>query len=104
MQGTCLKVFVSETQRFDGMLLFEWLLEQAKKIGIGGGTALRAIAGFGRHGKLHEEAFFELAGDLPVEVEFLLSEEQATRLLELLRAHKLKLFYVKIPAEYGVTS
>jgi PII-like signaling protein len=104
MQGVCLKFFVSETQRLDGILLFEWLLEQAKKTGIGGGTALRAIAGFGRHGKLHEEAFFELAGDLPVEVEFLLSEEQASRLLELLRAHQLKLFYIKIPAEYGVTS
>lgn len=103
MQGICLKLFVSETQRHDGILLFEWLLEQAKKIGIGGGTAVRAIAGFGRHGRLHEETFFELAGDLPVEVEFLLSEDQANRLSQLLREHGLKLFYVKTPAEYGIT-
>lgn len=103
MQGVCLKFIVSETQRLDGVLLFEWLLEQAKKAGIGGGTALRAIAGYGRHGRLHEEAFFELAGDLPVEVEFLLSEVQATQLLQLLHEHQLKLFYIKMSAEYGVT-
>jgi PII-like signaling protein len=72
-------------------------------MGIGGGTALRAVAGFGRHGRLHEEAFFELAGDLPVEIEFLVSTEQAEQLLVLLKTESLRLFYVAIPAEYGIT-
>jgi uncharacterized protein len=102
MQGICLKLYASEIQRYDDMLLFEWLLEQAKKMGISGGTAIRAIAGFGRHGKLHEETFFELAGDLPVEVEFLVTEQEASQLLALLKTHELRLFYVKMPAEYGV--
>lgn len=104
MQGICLKIFVSESQRHHGKLLFEWLLEQAKGMGFGGGTAIRAIAGFGRHGRLHEEAFFELAGDLPVEVEFLVSAEQAERLLALLRDENLRLFYAQMPAEYGISS
>lgn len=103
MQGVCWKFFMGEAQRHGGDLLYEWLLEQAKGMGIAGGTAIRAIAGFGRHGRLHEEAFFELAGDLPVEVEFLISEPQAERLLALISAEKLQLFYVKMPAEYGVT-
>ena len=90
-------------QRHNSVLLFEWLLEQGKKTGIGGGTAVRAIAGYGRHGRLHEETFFDLAGDLPVEVEFLLSEDQAAALLNLLLEQKISLFYVKIPAEYGVS-
>jgi PII-like signaling protein len=103
MQGVCLKFFVSEVQRHGSELLYEWLLEQAKGMGIGGGTALRAVAGFGRHGRLHEEAFFELAGDLPVEIEFLVSTEHAERLLALLKTEGLRLFYVAIPAEYGIT-
>jgi PII-like signaling protein len=103
MQGICLKLFVAEAQRHDGMLLYEWLLEQARNMGIGGGTAFRAIAGFGRHGRLHEEAFFELAGNLPVEVEFLVTEEQAERLMALLKIHHLKLVYARMPAEYGVS-
>ena len=103
MQGVCLKFFVSEVQRHGSELLYEWLLEQAKIMGIPGGTAIRAIAGFGRHGRLHEEAFFELAGDLPVEVEFLVGAEQAEQLLALLKAEGLRLFYARMPAEYGIT-
>lgn len=102
MQGIYLKIYVSEDQKHDGMLLYEWLLEQAKKMGIHGGSAFRAIAGFGRHGVLHEETFFELAGKLPVEVGFVVNEGEAANLLALLKAENLRLFYVKIGAEYGV--
>lgn len=104
MHGICLKLFVSEAQRYSSELMYEWLLEEAKKMGIQGGTAFRATAGFGRHGKLHEETFFELAGELPVEIEFMLSEHQLEQIMHLLRTNGLKLFYVKMPAEYGVTS
>jgi len=104
MQGICLKFFVSEAQRHGGMLLYEWLLEQAKGMGIAGGTAIRAVAGFGRHGKLHEEGFFELAGDLPVEIDFLVTAEQADELLDMLKAENLRLFYVRMPAEYGISA
>jgi PII-like signaling protein len=103
MQGICLKLFVSEAQHHSGKLLYEWLLEHAKNMGISGGTAIRAAAGFGRHGKLHEETFFELAGELPVEIEFMVSEHQAEQIMQLLKANGLKLFYAKVPAEYGVT-
>ena len=103
MQGMCLKLFVTEGKRHRGELLYEWLLEQAKQLGVPGGSVFRATEGYGRHGKLHKETFFELAGDLPLEVEFVLSAEQANSLLALIRQANLKLFYVKMPAEYGVT-
>ncbi|MBU0593220.1 MAG: DUF190 domain-containing protein [Gammaproteobacteria bacterium] len=103
MQGVSLKLFVSEARRHEGRLLHEWLLEQAKALGIRGGTAIRAIAGYGRHGKLHEETFFELAGELPVEVEFFLGEAEARQLLDVLRHHQLRLCYVMTAAEYGIT-
>ena len=103
MLGICLKIYVSEARRQDGKLLYEWLLEQAKALGIKGGTVIRAIDGYGRHGRLHEETFFELAGELPVAVEFLLDEAQCESLLALLRTRKLKLFYVKMAAEFGIS-
>jgi uncharacterized protein len=99
--GTFLKFFVSEYREHDGILLYEWLLERAKKSGLQGGTAVRAVAGFGRHGVLHEETFLELAADLPVEVSFVASEEETRRFLDLLQAENLDLFYVKFPVEYG---
>lgn len=103
MQGICLKLYVSESQRQGGHLLYEWLLERARALGISGGTATRAIAGFGRDGRLHEEAFFELAGTLPVEVVFLLNEVQCELILAAVKDAGLRLFYVRMPAEFGVT-
>ena len=102
MQGIYLKFYVHENRNHHHKLVYEWLLEQAKALGIHGGSVFKAIAGFGHHGVLHEDHFFELAGDLPVEVVFIVSEEQAERLLSLLRQEMLTLFYVKMPVEYGV--
>ena len=102
MQGTCLKIYLTEIQKHDGKLLYEWILEQAKNIGIPGGSVFRAIAGYGRHGKLHEETFFELAADLPVELEFVASDELIGQLLALLERERLRLFYVKYPVTSGL--
>jgi PII-like signaling protein len=102
MQGTYLKFYVHENRNHQHILVYEWLLEQAKKLGIHGGSAFKAIAGFGRHGVLHEDHFFELAGDLPVEVVFMVSDDEADKLLEMVKSSDLTLFYVRLPAEYGI--
>jgi PII-like signaling protein len=102
MQSVCLKFYVAEKQRHNGVLLYEWLLEEAKRLGLPGGSAFRAIAGFGRHGRLHEDTFFELAGELPIEIEFLLNTVMADLLMNELRAHKLNLFFVRYAVETGV--
>jgi PII-like signaling protein len=102
MQGVYLNFYVQEKRRHHGILAYEWLLEEAKKLGIHGGSAFRAIAGFGRHGKLHEEHFFELAGDVSVEVGFALTGEEADKLLAHLASEKLRMFYLRVPLEMGV--
>lgn len=102
MKGTYLRFYVHENRKHGHALLYEWLLERARSIGIHGGSAFRAIAGYGRHGILHEQHFFELAGDLTVEVEFLLTDEETDRLLDLLRREQVRVFYAKAPAEFGM--
>ena len=104
MQGIYLKLFVSEGRRHHGNLLYEWILQQAQAIGIPGGSAVRALAGFGRHGRLHEQHFFELAGEIPVLLEFFAADEDIERLLALLGTENISVFYVKYPADSGLTS
>jgi PII-like signaling protein len=60
------------------------------------------MAGFGRRHVLHESQFFELAGSLTVEVEFIVSEDEAERLLGLLRREKIRAFYALVPARFGM--
>jgi len=102
MQGSLLKFYVHEGQRCHGRLFWEWLLEQANKLGIRGGSASRAMAGFGRHHHLHEQNFFELAGSLTVEVEFLVDDAEAQQLLELVRREGIRVFHALVPARFGV--
>lgn len=101
MQGTYLKLFVPEELRLHGDMLYEWILSQAETIGIPGGTAVRAMAGFGRHGHLHEQHFFELAGELPIILDFFGSDELIVQLLALLEKENRSLFYIKFHAEAG---
>lgn len=101
MKGTFLRFYVHENRKHDHVLLYEWLLEHAKEMGIRGGSAFRAIAGFGRHGVIHEQHFFELAGNLTIEVEFVVTEEQAGRMLDLIRGESIHIFYALIPADFG---
>lgn len=102
IDGVHLCFYTHVHARHGGLLISEWLLEQAKRHKLGGGSVFRAIAGFGRHGVLHHEEFFELADDLPIRVEFLLRESEADTLLELVRDAGVELVYARVPARFGV--
>ncbi len=102
MQGSLFRFYVHEDHRHHGKLVWEWLLEQGNRLGIRGGSAFKAMAGFGRHHVLHEARFFELAGSLTVEVQFIATQEEAQKLIDLLHAQKVRLFYAYTPAYFGV--
>lgn len=102
MNVICLQLFVTESQRHHGKLVYDWLLDMAREMGVSGGSAFRALAGFGRHGR-HDAGFFELAGEVPVVVEFFVDEAMADRLLQSVSDAGLNLVYARLPAQTGVT-
>ncbi|HEV8313303.1 MAG TPA: DUF190 domain-containing protein [Burkholderiaceae bacterium] len=102
MDGAFLRFYVHESDRLHGKPAWEWLLARANELGIRGGSAFRAMAGFGQHRVLHEDRFFELAGTLTVEVEFIVDDAEAQRLLDIVAQETLRVFYARIPASFGV--
>ena len=100
MKGVYLRFYVQEDKKLHHILAYEWLLEQARRLGLNGGSVFKAMAGFGRHG-LREDHFFELSGRLPVVVEFLATEEEADRFLAFIQAEEATLFYAKMSAEFA---
>jgi len=75
-QGHLLRIFVGESDRRDGKLLFEWLVVKAREMGLGGATVLRGIMGFGAHSRLHTFKIERLSEDLPVVVEIVDAREK----------------------------
>jgi PII-like signaling protein len=102
MIGCSLRFYLHENQKLHGQLLYEWLLDEARAQGIHGGSAFRAISGFGRHGVLQEQHFFELAGTQTVLVEFIVEDAQADALLALARASGAPMFHARFPATFGM--
>lgn len=101
MDGMYLKFYAQENRRHGDRLLYEWIVELARKLELPGCSVFHAIAGYGHHGQMHRQAFFELQGDLPVEIVFVLTVEQADLLLSKLREAKIDLFWVRMPVEFG---
>jgi uncharacterized protein len=101
MNAIALRFYVHEKRRHHKhkALLFEWLLERAKAMGIRGGSAFLAVAGYGRHGVIHEQRFFELPEALPMMVEFVVSEEDADKLIAMAREEGIHMVCTRTPTE-----
>lgn len=99
MKGVYLRFYVREDRKHGHQLLYEWLLQEAKRVGIHGGSAFKSMASFGRHGHLHHAHFFELQGEGTMEVEFLVSPDEAKLILDLIERERIRLVYAKIDAE-----
>lgn len=99
--GFQLKFYMHENTKHNDILLYEWLIEKAKKMEIHGGSVFRAITGFGRDSIVYEEHFFESASNLPIETVFILNGEQCDSFFSELKKENLNILFVKIPMEYG---
>ncbi len=103
MQGVLLNFYSEQNRKHHGHPLADWLLDEARRLGIKGATVLYATEGFGRTGRLHAAHFFELA-DQPVEISMACSPADADRVMARLREEGIQLFYVRIPVEFGTTA
>jgi len=69
-----LRIFVGELDTHQGQPLYQWLIEEAKRQGLAGATALRGLEGFGVHHQVHTAKLLELSVDLPIVVEIIDTE------------------------------
>ena len=102
MHGYQLTFFTQQDRRHRGHSLAQWLLEEARSLGISGATLITASEGFGHDRKIRSAHFFELT-DQPLEVTMAVSAADAERLLARLNEEAINIFYVKAPIEFGMT-
>jgi PII-like signaling protein len=102
MQGSFLRFYVHEGQRHRHDVVWEWLLIHANKLGIRGGSAFRAMKGFGRHHRLSGDKLLDFGGSAVIEIEFIVTDQEAQQLFDLIHSEKIFLFYACIPASFGV--
>lgn len=83
-QAKRLRIYINESDRWRGSMLYSALLETLRKHGAAGATAYRGEAGYGAHSRIHTTAIEVLMIDLPVVVEVIDSPDKITSLLEVI--------------------
>ena len=68
-KGHLLRIFIGESDKYEGLPLFEWIVRKARDEGLAGATVIRGLEGFGAHSKLHTSKLLRLSEDLPIIIE-----------------------------------
>ena len=68
-KGHLLRIFIGESDKRDGVPLYEWIVKKAREQGLAGATVTRGILGFGAHSRIHTTKILRLSEDMPMVIE-----------------------------------
>ena len=64
--GVVMRIFIGESDTYQGTNLSEAIVLKARKLGMNGATVLHGIMGYGAHSLIHTTKILRLSEDLPV--------------------------------------
>jgi uncharacterized protein len=79
--GALLRIFLGESDRFDGRPAYEAIVLAAKEAGLAGASVFHGVMGFGAASRLHTFKILRLSEDLPVVVEIVDAREKVEAFL-----------------------
>ena len=80
-EGVLLRVFVGDSDHFEGKRLHEAIVHKVRELGLAGATVLRGVEGFGANSVIHRPGLFEYSTDAPIVVEVVDTEDKIRLLL-----------------------
>jgi uncharacterized protein len=83
---TCLslRIFIGESDRYQGHPLYEQIVLKARATGLAGATVLRSPMGYGATSRLHTAKIMRLSEDLPIVIEIVDTKEKVDAFLPVL--------------------
>ncbi|MDE1821985.1 MAG: DUF190 domain-containing protein [Euryarchaeota archaeon] len=76
-----LKIYLGESDRFQGRPAYQVVVERLRARGFWGATVYRGIYGFGKRSLLHSASVLRLSEDLPLIIEVVEAEEKVTAIV-----------------------
>lgn len=81
--GCLLRIFIGESDRWQGRPLYESIVLAAREQHLAGATVLRGPMGFGAKSRLHTAKILRLSEDLPIVIEIVDAREKIDAFLPL---------------------
>ena len=82
--GQLLRIFIGESDTWEGAALYRAIVLKAKELGMAGATVLHGAMGYGANSRVHTTKLLELSTDLPVVVEIVDTADKIQALLPFL--------------------
>ncbi len=82
--GILLRIFIGESDRYEGRPLYEAIVHKARALNLAGATVWRGIMGYGAHSRLHTAKVLRLSEDLPIVIEIVDEEARIQQLMPFL--------------------
>ena len=83
-EAILLRIFIGETDRHNGKLLYEQIVKEARKLNMAGATVFRGIMGFGANSRIHTSKMLRLSEDVPIVIEIIDKKARIDQLLPFL--------------------
>jgi PII-like signaling protein len=75
-EGKLLRIFIGEQDKWQGLPLYEAIVNLARKELLAGATVLKGCMGFGAKSHMHTAKILRLSEDLPMIIEIVDSDEK----------------------------
>ncbi len=86
--GSLLRMFIGEGDKYEKQPLYEWIITQAKSQGLAGATVLRGLMGFGANTRIiHTFKIERLSEDLPIIIEMVDTTDKLETFLSFVEQH-----------------
>ena len=79
--GWLLRIFIGESDRWQGSPLYEAIVLKARELHVAGATVLRGPMGYGATSRVHTAKLLRLSEDLPMVIEIVDSREKIDELM-----------------------
>ncbi|MBC8183298.1 DUF190 domain-containing protein [candidate division KSB1 bacterium] len=83
-KGHLLRIFIGESDKHEGLPLYEWIVRKAREKGLAGASVIRGLEGFGAHSRLHTSKILRLSEDLPIIIEIVDTLEKIENFIPLI--------------------
>lgn len=80
-EGQLVRIFIGESDRWEGKPLYEAIVERVRDEGLAGATVLRGLEGFGAASRIHTAKVLRLSTDLPLVIEIVDRPERIQKVL-----------------------
>ncbi len=82
-----LRIFISSTDKFKHLPIYEVLVFAAKRYGLAGATVLRGVMGYGGSSQISNTGFWEITEKLPMVVEIVDESEKIEKFFDTIKPY-----------------